>query len=260
MSKWNADHYLKFGDERTRAAVDLAARIKLDTPATIADLGCGPGNSTQILRDRWPNAEIVGVDNSPEMLQSAKQDFPAHHWLLADISAWSPASHFDLLYSNAALQWIPNHNLLVRQLFKSVAPGGVFAFQIPSSTYALVRTLIHEISRDSMWNERMKGPRNALTMENPGFYYDSLASQTSHLDIWEAEYHHVMDSKDAIVDWIASTGLRPFLAALDDENERNDFLGRLQEAVNNAYEARIDGKVLYPFRRTFVIAYRYPSR
>jgi len=256
MSNWNAAHYLKFGDERTRAAVDLAARIKLETPSTIADLGCGPGNSTQILRARWPNAEIVGVDNSSEMLKSANQTFPGYDWLLADISDWKPDGRFDLLYSNAALQWIPNHNSLVRRLFETVSPGGVLAFQIPSSTYALVRSHIHEISRDPMWDERMQEPRKALTMERPEFYYDSLVKHASQLDIWETEYHHVMDSKDAIVDWISSTGLRPFLAALDNDDERNDFTRRLHEEVSNAHESRVDGKVLYPFRRTFVIAYR----
>lgn len=136
MPSWNAAHYLKYRDERTRAAGDLAARIKLDAPATIADLGCGPGNSTQILRDRWPNAEIIGIDNSTEMLESAREDFPAHNWVLADISDWNPDRHFDLLYSNAALQWVANHGLLIRELFKTVAPGGAFAFQIPSSNFA----------------------------------------------------------------------------------------------------------------------------
>jgi len=247
---------MRYGDQRTRAAADLAARIDLDAPKTIADLGCGPGNSTQILRTRWPHSDILGIDNSSEMIEAAKRSFPEQNWLLADVSGWRPADPIDLVYSNAALQWLPSHDTLMRHLFTRVAPGGALAFQIPSSTYARVRTLIHEISRDSAWTERMDTPRSALTMESPAFYYDALASEATRLDIWESEYNHVMDSGDAIVDWIASTGLRPFLAALDTEIERNDFLTELQRRVSMAYKSRTDGKVLFPFRRTFVIAYR----
>ena len=138
--------------------------------------------------------------------------------MLVDVSEWTPANHIDLVYSNAALQWLPNHDVLIRHLFTMVAEGGALAFQIPSSTYATVRTLIHDISRDSASADRMIAPRNALTMETPSFYYDVLVDSATSLDIWETEYNHVMDSKDSIVDWIASTGLRPFLAALDTEN------------------------------------------
>ena len=256
MTNWNASHYLKYGDQRTRAAADLVARINLDSPTTIADLGCGPGNSTQLLRDRWPNADVIGIDNSTDMLRSAQQTYPDQNWLLADVSKWSPDSSLDLIYSNAALQWIPNHQTLMQHLIATVSPDGALAFQIPSSTYATIRTLIHEISRDSAWNERMQRPRKALTMETPAFYYDVLASNSTRLDIWETEYSHIMESKDAIIDWISSTGLRPFLAVLTDDRERNTFLTELHNRVDDAYESRADGKVLYPFRRTFIIAYR----
>ncbi len=255
-STWNAEHYLKYGDERTRAAADLAARIQLDEPTTIVDLGCGPGNSTQLLCKRWPHANIVGVDNSEEMLRSAKQAFPTQNWMLADIADWRPGNLLDLLYANAVLHWVPNHHALIPTLFDFVSTRGALAFQIPSSTYPAVRTLIHDISRDSMWNDRMAAPRNALTMESPSFYYDALVHQASHLDIWETEYNHVMDSKNSILDWIASTGLRPFLAVLDGEDEQQAFLEQLQAGIDDAYDSRVDGKVLYPFRRTFVIAYR----
>ncbi|MCA9133189.1 MAG: methyltransferase domain-containing protein [Planctomycetales bacterium] len=256
MSNWNAAHYLTYADERIRAAVDLAARIRLNSPTTIADLGCGPGNSTQILRDRWPAADILGIDNSAEMLDSAKKLYPDQKWELADVSNWKTDRSFDLLYSNAALQWIPNHDTLMPRLFAMVSSGGALAFQIPSSTYATVRKLIHDISREAKWNDQMRSPRNALTMREPSFYYDELVTSASHLDIWETEYFHIMNSKVAIVDWIASTGLRPFLAVLENERERHDFLNQLHERVNAAYEFRRDGKVLYPFRRTFVIAYK----
>ncbi|MEM7316608.1 MAG: methyltransferase domain-containing protein [Planctomycetota bacterium] len=256
QNRWDANHYLKYGDQRTRAAADLAARIQLDAPESIADLGSGPGNSTQLLRERWPEASVVGVDNSSEMIDAANREFPGEDWLLADIADWMPSQELSLIYSNAALQWLPGHDILLPRLFALVATGGAFAFQIPSSTFAAVRELIHEISRDSSWNDRMEGPRSALTMHPPSFYYDTLVAPASNLDIWETEYSHVLESKDAIVDWISSTGLRPFLDALDNAEERDSFLTRLRAGVSDAYQCRKDGRVLFPFRRTFVIAYR----
>lgn len=256
MSSWNAAHYLKYGDERTRAAVDLVARVKLQTPCTIVDLGCGPGNSTQVLRARWPEADVLGIDNSPEMIAAARQAHPEQQWQLADAAAWTAEEPVDLVYSNAALQWLPDHGALIPHLFAQVAPGGALAFQIPSSTFATLRTLIHDISHDAAWTKRMEGPRQTLTMESPAFYYDALAADAAELDVWESEYHHVLESKAAIVDWIASTGLRPFLAALETEAQREAFVTELHRRVALAYETRSDGKVLFPFRRTFVIAYR----
>jgi len=256
MSTWNPAHYLKYGDERTRPAADLAARVELDAPRTIVDVGCGPGNSTQVLRARWPEADVLGVDNSPEMIDAARRSFPRQGWLLADAAAWSPVGLVDLVFSNAALQWMPRHDVLMRHLIGSVAPGGALAFQIPSSTFAAVRTLIHDISRDAAWTARMDGARGALTMESPAFYYDALSAEAARLDVWETEYHHVMESPDAIVDWMAGTGLRPFLAALATEAERRDFETQLRQRVSETYESRADGKVLFPFRRTFVVAYR----
>lgn len=261
MANWNAAHYLKYADQRTRPAADLAARINLDAPHTIVDLGCGPGNSTQVLRTRWPPAELLGVDQSPDMIQAAKTSYPGQGWLLADAALWTPSDPVSLIYSNAALQWLPDHGSLLRRLFSLVAPGGALAFQIPSANYATVRTLIHDISRELAWSERMSAPRNALTMESPAFYYDALVEDASSLDIWETEYQHVLASKAGIVDWIATTGLQPFLAALDTEDERSAFMAELHHRVEAAYDSRIDGKVLFPFRRTFVIAYRHsPSR
>lgn len=255
MTTWNAGQYLKFGSERTRAAADLAARIRLDAPQRIVDLGCGPGNSTRLLRARWPDADVVGVDHSDDMLQVAREEFPQQKWVQADLSKWHPEQPVDLVYSNAAIHWIPDHRALLQHLLTLLAPGGVLAFQIPSSTYATVRTLAHEISHDPRWNDRLQSARGALTMEPPEFYYDALAGAADHLDIWETEYQHVMESADSVVDWIASTGLRPFLAALRDDAERLLFLGQLRQQVQRAYPKRVDGKVLHPFRRTFVIAY-----
>jgi trans-aconitate 2-methyltransferase len=256
MSDWNAGHYLKYGQQRTRAATDLVARVQLDQPATIFDLGCGPGNSTQRLRQHWPHSEVLGIDHSKQMIDVAKDSYPNQQWIIADIHTWSADMPVDLVYSNAALHWLANHDVLVPRLFAQVASGGALAFQIPSRTFPKVRELIHGVSRDPAWTERMERPRNLLTMHSPSFYYDILSGEAASLDIWETEYHHVVESTSAIVDWMASTGLRPFLAALDSDHEREGFVDQLQAKVDEAYEIRIDGRVLFPFRRTFVVAYR----
>lgn len=255
MTRWNPSEYLRFGDERTRPAVDLAARVAVDSPARVIDLGCGPGNSTRVLRVRWPQAHVVGLDSSRDMIETALADEPGEEWVCAGIEGWIPREPFDVVFSNAALQWLPNHGPLVERLFAGVAPGGALAFQIPSATFAAVRTLIHQVALDGPWAPRMAGPLDALTMEAPGFYYDHLAPLARSVDIWETEYFHVMDSAPAIVDWIASTGLRPFLAALESEDETQSFLSALRARVAHAYLPQSDGRVLFPFRRMFVVAY-----
>ncbi len=253
---WSPDEYMRFGDERTRPSVDLASRIAVDRPSTVIDLGCGPGNSTRVLRLRWPEATVIGMDSSPEMIEAARAEEPRQEWILGDIQRWTPPSAFDVVFSNAALQWLPDHCALVERLFMVVAPGGALGFQIPSVTFAAVRELIHDIALDGPWTHRMEGPLGELTMEAPGAYYDCLCSHARSLDIWETEYFHVMDSAPAIVDWISSTGLRPFLAVLESEEEVRAFLARLNERAREAYPPQKDGRVLFPFKRTFVVAYR----
>jgi trans-aconitate 2-methyltransferase len=256
MMSWNSSEYLRYGSERTRPAADLVARINLDSPRSIADIGCGPGNSTSLLWQRWPESTVLGIDNSPEMIDAARATFPERQWSLCDARNWNPQDSYDLVFSNAALQWLPNHGQLLPRLFGRVAKGGALAFQIPSATYATVRELIFDISRKTVWDERMSGPRSSLTMEPPVFYYDTLIADAVSIDLWETEYLHVLESKAAIVEWIASTGLRPFLDVLATEAQRCSFTYELQRRVDEAYETRADGKVLFPFRRTFVIAYR----
>jgi trans-aconitate 2-methyltransferase len=256
MGSWDPGEYMRFGDERTRPSIDLVSRIAAENPASVIDLGCGPGNSTRVLQQRWPCARVTGLDSSAQMIGTAGEEHPDGDWILSPIEDWSPAQAFDVVFSNAALQWLPGHGPLVERLFGHVLPGGALAFQIPSADYALVRTLIHDIALDGPWAPRMAGPLGALTMESPSFYYDHLAPAARALDIWETEYIHVMDSPSAIVGWIASTGLRPFLDVLESEGESDEFVARLQERVRQSYPTRTDGRVLFPFKRTFVIAYR----
>jgi trans-aconitate 2-methyltransferase len=253
---WDPSEYLRFGDERTRPSIDLAARIAVESPSRIIDLGCGPGNSTRVLRARWPEAHVLGLDCSSDMIEAARADEPDEEWVLAGIEGWSADEAFDVVFSNAALQWLPDHGPLVERLFGAVAPGGALAFQIPSATFAAVQTLIRGVALEGPWAPRMSGPLGELTMETPSFYYDHLAARARSLDIWETEYFHVRDSAPAIVDWIASTGLRPFLAALESGDETRAFLAGLHERVASTYPPRRDGRVLFPFKRTFVVAYR----
>jgi trans-aconitate 2-methyltransferase len=255
MSSWNPDNYLRFGDERTRPAVDLAFRIRIEQPRRVIDLGCGPGNSTQVLRNRWPAARVCGLDSSPEMIAAARQSHPDQEWILGQIEDWSPDQPYDLVFSNAALHWIPDHRALVRRLFDQVAAGGALAFQIPSAGYSAVRSCIHEIADDAAWATRMDEARRAQTLDAPEVYYDALATQATAVDLWEAEYHHVMESATAIVEWVSSTALRPFLSALDGEEDQQRFLALVTERVTEAYPKRSYGRVLFPFKRTFVIAY-----
>jgi trans-aconitate 2-methyltransferase len=255
MTPWNPGQYLQFGNERTQPSIDLVRRIAIESPSSIVDLGCGAGNSTAVLNQRWPGARLVGVDSSVEMIEAARAEHPDWEWILSDIGTWRPAQPFDLVFSNAALQWIPDHAGLIPRLLGYVASGGALAFQIPSAEYALVRLLIHEVARDPRWATRMTAPLAGLTMEPPRFYYDRLSPVSRRIDLWETEYLHVLDSHGAILDWMSSTGLRPFLQALDSEAERQQFVEMLRRRVRESYEVRPDGKVLFPFRRTFVVAY-----
>lgn len=256
MSPWEPNKYLRFGDERTRPAIELASRIGLDHPKTVIDLGCGPGNSTQVLRQRWPSARVCGLDSSPEMIAAARRSYPDQEWLIERIENWYASEPPDIVFSNAALHWVKRHVALMERLFGQVAPGGALAFQIPSGAFSPVRASIHEIATDDAWAARMGEARAALTMEAPHVYYDALANQARMVDVWETEYHHVMESASAIVEWISSTGLRPFLDALESDDDRQRFITRLTDRVTGAYALRRDGRVLFPFRRTFVIAYK----
>jgi trans-aconitate 2-methyltransferase len=208
-----------------------------------------------VLHDRWPGARVTGLDNSAAMIEAARSTHPELSWVLSGIEEWEPTQRFDVVFSNAALQWVPDHGPLVQRLMAAVAPGGALAFQIPARRYALVQELMREVADDPEWRDRMTAPAAELTMQEPSFYYDRLAPLARSLDIWQTEYSHVMDSHGAIVEWIASTGLRPYLAALATDSERGRFERMLQARVAQSYESRADGKVLFPFRRTFVIAY-----
>jgi len=255
MNSWDPAKYLKFEEERTRPAVDLVSRIAVEKPRSVIDLGCGPGNSTQVLRKKWPAAAVSGLDSSAKMIAAARQSYPEQEWILGRIEDWTASQPYDVVFSNAALQWTRNHAALTKHLFRQVTPGGALAIQIPSGAYSPVRTCIDETAADLAWASRMVEARCSLTMEPPEVYYDALTLEAKSVDLWETEYHHVLDSPADIVQWVSGTALRPFLSALSSGQERERFLSLLTESVTGAYPQRGDGRVLFPFKRTFVIAY-----
>ena len=256
MPNWDADLYLRFAEERTRPAIDLLARVAVENPRRVVDVGCGPGNSTALLRARWPAAEIVGVDSSPAMIATAKETYPEGRWILGDARIWTDATRFDVVYSNAALQWVPDHASLLPRLFGMVEPGGTLAAQMPRHLQSPVHQLMLELADRPEWRHRLEAARIAIAVEAPSFYYDLLQPCAERIELWETEYLHVLDNPGDIVTWIRGTGLRPFLEALENDDQRHQFQELLEAGVEQAYLRRPDGRVLFPFRRLFFVAVR----
>ncbi|HLJ44517.1 MAG TPA: methyltransferase domain-containing protein [Bryobacteraceae bacterium] len=255
MPVWDSAVYLKFASERGQPSLDLISRINLRHPRTIIDLGCGPGNSTQALRERWPDASIAGIDSSPQMIETAKRSFPEQSWVIGDAATWKPDVPVDLVFSNAMLQWVPQHEAVCRHWLAQVAPGGAFAVQVPAHYDSALHREILAVSKDPAWNDRMSGARSALTNHPPPFYYDVLQPLASRLDLWETTYYHVVAGPEAVIEWFRGTGLRPYLEALASEKERLRFEDLLLERYTITYPRQPDGRVLFPFRRLFFVAY-----
>jgi len=256
MPQWDAGVYLKFASERTQPSIDLIRRINLDSPRRIIDLGCGPGNSTEALRRRWSQSAVTGLDNSVQMIEEARRTYPQGTWEAGDAASWRAADPFDLVFSNAMLQWLPDHANLCRHLMDQVAPGGALAVQMPAHYDSPLHREIFEVSKNPAWDNRMQAARTALTREPPSFYYDTLQPLSSHLDLWETSYYHIVDGPEAVLEWYRGTGLRPYLEALPSEDDRRRFEHLLLERYTITYPRRASGKSLFPFRRLFFVAYR----
>lgn len=256
MSEWNPDLYLKFAGERTQPAIDLLAKTALASPQRIIDLGCGPGNSTVLLKARWPDAKIIGLDNSPDMIAAAKAEYRDMNWVESDITEWKAEAAFDLIFSNAALHWVPEHKKIFPHLINQLSSDGVLAVQMPTHFQSRVHKRIHEIAVDPEWQHLTGQALEAIKVERPPFYYDLLQPHVSRLDLWETEYIHVLENHQGIVDWIRGTGLRPFLQALESDEQSARFEKLLLDGVSEDYAKQNDGRVLFPFRRLFIVAYR----
>jgi trans-aconitate 2-methyltransferase len=256
MPSWDASQYLRFASERTLPAVDLAARICLESPRTVIDLGCGPGNSTVVLARRWPVARVTGLDVSAPMLAAAGAAHPDITWQIGDISQWSPAQPFDLVFSNAAFQWIPDHGGTLPRLFAHVAAGGALAFQVPADVDAPAHRLLREIGGSALWRKMFREPVREWHVEKPSFYYDTLAPHAMRVELWATDYFHVLPGPEAVAEWYRGTGARPWLDALPDEEARAGFMDDFLRELTAVFPPQSDGRVLFPFRRMFVIAYR----
>ena len=255
MNTWNPTQYLLFGNERLRPALDLMARIPAEAPTAVCDLGCGPGTATTLLKDRWPKAQVTGIDSSPEMLERARAMRSDIDWQTADLNVGHAGPPADVLYSNAALHWLDDHPALFPRLLKSLKPGGVLAVQMPQNFYAPSHTSILEVVRGAPWRQRLE-PHHRVhpTLEAPA-YYGILRPHVSAIDLWETTYYHVLVGEDPVAEWTKGSILRPILAQLD-AAEGKLFLERYGALVRQAYPRGADGKTILPFKRLFFIATR----
>lgn len=251
---WNARQYLKFEDERTRPSRDLLAQVHLPDAGFVVDLGCGPGNSTQLLAERFPGAELLGLDTSPDMLDTARKRLPHARFERADASTFILPKPADLIFANAVLQWVPDHAALFPRLLSLLAPGGVLAVQMPDNLDEPSHTAMREAAMSGPWADRLEEATRARTvLPEPGVYYDMLAGAATRVDIWHTIYNHPLEGVPAIVEWVKGTGLRPFIDPLEGD-ERAEFLEDYAARLADPYPARVDGKVLLAFPRLFMVA------
>src|ERR1051325_9988472 len=211
---WDPAQYLKFAGPRLRPALDLLQRIDADAPAAVYDLGAGAGNVTRLIAARWPDSRIVGVDSSAEMLAKAAAENPTIEWQQADLATWRPERPADVIYSNAALHWLDNHDRLLPGLLAGLAPGGVLAIQMPRNFDARSHTLITETALSGTWRPVLEPLLRPAPVAAPEFYYDLLALRTAALDIWDTEYLQVLDGVNPVKEWTKGTWLLPLIPAL----------------------------------------------
>ena len=256
MADWDPDLYGRFEGERTRPAAELLARVPPATPTLAVDLGCGSGASTALIVRRFPDAEVVGLDTSDAMLESARRRLPGVAFVKADAAAWTPDRRPDLIYANAVLQWVPGHAALLPRLFDFLAPGGVLAVQMPDNLDEPSHRIMREAAAEGPWAAAIGDPTVAgrlgrmLSIDG---YYDLLTPLAADVDLWRTVYHHPMADARAIVDWLSATGLRPFVDPLTPALKAG-FLAAYERAIADAYPARADGRRLLAFPRLFIVA------
>lgn len=259
MPTWSAGQYLKFSEERTRPCHDLAARISVSPVRRAIDLGCGPGNSTEVLAGMWLDAELTGLDNSSNMIEDARRRHPDWRWIAADIVDWAVGNReqFDVVFTNAALQWVPNHDIVYPRLLERVAPGGALAIQVPGHMNDAAHRIMRELAEAPQWKHHFpQGRVREWQAHDLDFYYEVLAPHATRLDLWETYYLHVLPNVEAVVEWYRGTALRSFLDVLTSAEDRDRFAADYLERLRPEYTPRPGGGVLFPFRRLFTIAYR----
>jgi trans-aconitate 2-methyltransferase len=260
MNDWQPKQYLKYKNERTQPSIDLVNRISHENPARIIDIGCGPGNSTVILKNRWQDADIYGLDNSKNMIQKAEADFPDIRWLLMNANDdLSSLGQFDIVFTNAALQWMPEHETLIPNMYKMLNDKGVLAAQVPCVKHLPVYAGIQELIKAEKWAEYFISPPIYPKHYPYEHYYDIICGLTDKIEMWQTDYIHIMPDHKSIVEWYKGTGLRPFMDMIPDEKKRLDFCNEYGQIISRKYPIKNIGKnssVLLPFTRIFFIAYK----
>ena len=253
-SDWNPGQYLRFAGHRLRPALDLLGRIAVDEARTVYDLGCGPGNVTPILAERWPGARVVGLDASAEMLARATAA-PGVEYRAADLNAWVPDAPADVLYSNAALQWLGGHETLFPRLFEFLRPGGVLAVQMPRNHAAPSHVGMVEAAENTGLRDVLAPVLRRNPVAEPTVYYDLLSPRAAALEMWETIYIQALEGDNAVVEWTKGSALRPLIDALEGA-ARDAYLAEYTRLMAAAYPRRADGRTLLPFRRLFIVATR----
>jgi trans-aconitate 2-methyltransferase len=257
-TRWDPEQYLRYGDERGRPFTELLARVGHPHPKRVVDLGCGPGTTTSQLLDRWPDAHVLGVDNSEEMISHARAvEVPGRlEFRLGDLREWKPAGPVDLILCCATLQWVPDHVELFPRLIDSLSPEGVFAFQVPANFDQPSHTLLHELATSQRWTDLLGHLVRPDPVLQPSAYLSALMEACAAADVWSTTYLHVLHGPDAVLEWVRGTALRPYLSALEAEDggAAAEFVSAYSASLRAAYPRDARGMTIFPFRRIFAVA------
>ena len=245
---WNPGQYLKFAGQRMRPALDLLNQVDAEAPSVVYDLGCGPGNVTPFLMGRWPEARHIGVDSSDQMLEKARAEHPTGEWVKADAKTWAPEAPAELIYSNAALQWVDGHADLFPRLMDQLAPGGVLAVQMPHNHAAPSHMGMREVVEAGPWRDKLLLVMREFPVGDPEVYYDLIAPKAANLNLWETTYAQIMEGDNPIAEWTKGSALKPLLDALTDPDENAEFFDTYSKAMQAAYPKQSDGKTIFHFR------------
>jgi trans-aconitate 2-methyltransferase len=254
MDNWNPDKYLMFKNERTQPAIDLVEKIVLDNPRNIIDIGCGPGNSAQILANKWKNSIVTGLDSSKAMIERARSDYPNQIWIHEKAENITLDKKYSLVFSNAALQWMDDHEKLLPKLWELVDDHGAFAAQIPKFKKMPASIAINNVLEKDKWNKYFN--KSIMRLYELDYYYELLSKLTGNIVLWETHYYHILPSMRGIIDFIHSTALNPYLAKMDNDAEKDDFKNDILDECKKYYKEQSNGKVLFPFQRLFMIGYK----
>ncbi|RFU78348.1 trans-aconitate 2-methyltransferase [Trichoderma arundinaceum] len=255
---WSAAQYLKFAEQRTRPSHDLLAQVPLASPKRIIDIGCGPGNSTEVLVKKWPDAQVRGMDSSPDMIETARKALPNLEFTVSDLHTYTPEGPVDLLFSNAVFQWINFEDRIpiIRRLLESLKPGGVFALQVPDNYTEGSHEAMRAVAENGPWSETLERLKPSLgPFQTPFELYNELKPLCSSIDIWHTYYQHPLGGHQEVVEWVKGTGLRPFIDPLNQE-QKEGFLAAYLEKLKELYPLCNDGSVLLRYPRLFMVAVR----